>query len=114
MAYIRIPLRDKTQRPLVPPARVVVLSEAQMAQLGRNATIVNKLPFFRTALKKVGKRCCGGGVALRAADAGEMSRIRQELLKAPPESIVFLKNVLHASQLVVYVNSPKGVEKHVI
>ena len=118
MAFGRIPLVQRGQRPPNQPAqpaapKTTYLSDSHILLLARNPNVVRKLPFFQLAAAAQKGCKCGRPAAARAMDAREIARVRKSLFSAPPEAIGFLKSVLHVDQLIVYEQTPQGVQKRV-
>jgi hypothetical protein len=95
-----------------PRIKAVVVSDGVITSLARNQSVLNRMPFLRLNTVTITRGCkCGRGTTQRVADSAEIARVRRAMLGAPAESIAYLKSMLHADQLVFYINENGAVVK---
>lgn len=115
---MRVPFKRVTPRSTVqaqPRIKAVVVSDGVITSLARNQSVLNRMPFLKLNTIIIAKGCkCSRGTTQRVADSSEIARVRRSLLVAPAESIAFLKSMLHADQLVFYINEGGTVVKKTI
>lgn len=109
--FKRAPLLN---RPATPAKKTVVLSDGVITDLSGKPEVLRRCPYLRIATAPVRGCKCRRNAVQRTADVKEFGRIRKSVVSAAPESIAFLKSILHADVLVVYTLEPSGTVKNLI